>query len=75
MDLNDTVTVTLTAKGAEILNKENEEIAKRVPSYNWKTDYKDGDEYRTQLWSLFGHFGAYCYAGGQHCFNDLQPYK
>lgn len=72
MDLNDTVIVTLTAKGAEILNEINEEMARRVPKHNWKRDYKEGDDYKAPLWSMFEDFGAHCSVGTVHCFLNLR---
>ncbi|MFK2135318.1 hypothetical protein ACIXK8_18855 [Bacteroides fragilis] len=61
IDLNDTVTVELTEWGAVYLNALN--MFKRLTtlkncSYNhhYKTDYKEGDVYKGQLWQLILDF-------------------
>jgi hypothetical protein len=57
IDLNDTVTVELTEWGAIYLNALNtykSEIAIGKPVY--KTDYKEGDIYRNQLYQLLMDF-------------------
>lgn len=57
IDLNDTVTVELTEWGAVYLNALNtykSEITTGKPIY--KTDYKEGDIYRNQLYQLIAEF-------------------
>ncbi len=57
IDLNDTVTVELTEWGAVYLNALNtykSEIDTGNPVY--KTDYKEGDIYRDQLYQLIAEF-------------------
>lgn len=57
IDLNDTVTVELTEWGAVHLNALNtykSKIAIGKPVY--KTDYKEGDIYRNQLYQLITEF-------------------
>lgn len=57
IDLNDTVTVELTEWGAVYLNALNtykSEIATGKTVY--KTDYKEGDIYRNQLYQLIAEF-------------------
>lgn len=57
IDLNDTVTVELTEWGAVYLNALNtykSEITTGKPIY--KTDYKEGDIYRNQLYQLIMDF-------------------
>ncbi len=72
MDLNDTVRVTLTAKGAEIINAENKEIADKVKSVYFKHDYKEGDHYQGPLHEVMCLFGGrYCAPGGAKTFTEL----
>lgn len=57
IDLNETVTVELTEWGAVYLNALNtyrRKIAIGKPVY--KTDYKEGDIYRNQLYQLIMDF-------------------
>ncbi|MCM0335739.1 hypothetical protein O1504_13665 [Bacteroides fragilis] len=61
IDLNDTVTVELTEWGAVYLNALNTfKILTTLKncSYNhhYKTDYKEGDIYRNQLYQLIAEF-------------------
>lgn len=57
IDLNDTVSVELTEWGAAYLNATN--IFKEITTtqkYHYKTDYKAGDVYKSQLWELILEF-------------------
>lgn len=65
-NMNKTVAVTLTQHGAEILNKSRAATKEGLPeaAQEWfKSDYKAGEEYRAQLWSLMQDFGAHIYLG------------
>lgn len=66
-NLNDTVTVKLTAVGVAIIN-----------SYfslpNEKHDYEIGDTYSCQLWDLMHMFGKMFYNGGPIPFIDNEIY-
>lgn len=72
MELNDCVKVILTQRGADILNAMNSNYKEQIPSLNWRTDYKDGDTYKTSLWSLFADFGNYMCAGAEITFTKLE---
>ncbi len=72
MELNDNVQVTLTERGAKILNETNASMKLLCPNMNWKTDYKGGDEYSTQLWDIIGQFGSCCSAGSELVFTSLK---
>ena len=68
MELNDRVCVTLAACGAQILNEKNHRLQKISPHLPWKTDYKEGDDYSDQLWSLLADFQ------GQYCCGERPPF-
>lgn len=72
MELSDTVLIKLTAFGADILNDINAQMQRHCPDLNWKTDYKAGDYYKTELWSLFNDFGENCCAGSEIVFTNLE---
>ena len=72
MDLNDEVRVTLTAKGAEIINAENKEVADKVKSIYFKYDYKEGDHYQSLLHDVMYLFGGgHCAPGSEKTFTEL----
>lgn len=74
MDLNDEVRVTLTEKGAEIINAANKEMADKCQftSIYFKHDYKEGDHYQKELHDIMYHFGgSYCCPGSLLPFTDL----
>ena len=50
INLNDTVTVYLNEKGAEILNR-------HFAQFYMAENYKKGDVFKTQLWDLMNIFG------------------
>lgn len=62
IDLNDTVSVELTEWGAAYLNATN--IFKEITTTqkcHYKTDYKAGDVYKSQLWELILEFNDSLY--------------
>lgn len=74
MELQDRVTVTLTEHGAKILNKCNKEFNDRYPKIKlFKTDYKGGDLFTSELYDIInsfnGHFNPGCYV----CFKNIVP--
>lgn len=71
MELNDVVEVTLTQEGANIINKNNVATLSCFPSLELRTDYKNGDKYKTQLHDLFYKFGVHCCAGSNVIFTNL----
>lgn len=71
MELNDTVEVTLTKDGANIINKENKDHLVYFPSLKLRTDYKEGDKYKTELHDLFYKFGVHCCPGNDPAFINL----
>ena len=75
IDLNDKVSVVLTKYGAEVLNANNEEMENKCPSIARKTDYKEGDIYEDQLWSVLGDFEGCFYIGHKMVFNQLKKVK
>lgn len=74
LNLNDMVVVTLTERGAEILNSTkksyNHEYGLRL-----KCDYSPGEEYTLQLWGLFNLYGGYLSAGNSIVFENLRKRK
>lgn len=72
MDLNDTVTVTLTRRGAEILNKEARRLNSIFKININRDDFKEGDNYKGSLWMMFEKFGGYCSAGSEAVFTNLR---
>lgn len=75
MELNDTVEVTLTLAGANILNKINRDKLAYFPSLRIRTDYKEGDKYKGQLYELFYMFGIHCCPGSNVVFTNLTKAK
>lgn len=71
INLNDTVTVTLTKRGAEILNDDAKEFNSKF-SLHLKDSHKEGDEYENQLWCMFERFGEFCSAGSESVFTNLR---
>lgn len=72
MDLNDTVTVTLTKRGAEILNGQARILNSRILSHHFDDSHFEGEIYKTQLWSIIDHFGGYCSIGSEIVFTNLR---
>ncbi len=74
--INDWVTVTLTQHGADILNQQHEELARRWPraaAVVLSHTYVDGEAYEDQLWSLMSWFGGnYINIGQDIVFKDFQ---
>lgn len=71
MELNDTVEVTLTQVGANILNKINRDKLAYFPSLKIRTDFKEGDKCKEQLYELFYVFGVHCCPGSDVVFTNL----
>lgn len=83
MELNDSVFITLTQAGADILNKENkkrriETKAKFFPKNPdvvdriYSVDYKEGQVLSEQLWVIFSWFGLYSFLGSDIPFTNLR---
>lgn len=83
MELNDSVFITLTKSGADILNKENEK--KRIETKSkffpqnpdivdriYPVDYKEGQVLSEQLWVIFSWFGLYSFIGQDIPFTNLR---
>ena len=71
---NDTVYVTLTATGADILNELNYLTNTGfllMSTVRFRTDYAEGEVYRDQLWHLFKVFGNKLDLGLVVPFNEL----
>lgn len=79
-NINEYCSFTLTATGAEILNKHNCESNARFEQIGidlrLKTDYKAYDVFKEQLWSVMRLFGGDCELGKeapfQYCLITLQ---
>ena len=71
MELNDVVEVTLTKKGADIINKINRNTLAYFPSLKIRTDYKEGDRYREQLYEIFYKLGVHCCPVSDLLFTNL----
>ena len=72
MELNDTVIVTLTKRGAEILNRKAMRLNRVFKIMLNRDDYKDGDDYKGSLWMIFEEFGKHCSAGSEAVFTNLR---
>lgn len=72
MDLNDTVTVTLTNRGAEILNRRARRSNKYFKTIISKDDYREGDNYTASLWTMFEDLGGERCAGSEAVFTNLR---
>lgn len=73
IDLNDTVSVELTEWGAAYLNATN--IFKEITTtqkWHYKTDYKAGDVYKSQLWELILEFKDGIRFDKEKAFNKLK---
>ena len=76
------VVVTLTKRGAELLNKRNQEIRNRykdnpnVQLFGYRTDYKEGDTHHDMLWEIMALFGGdKCHEGADVPFDELKLYE
>lgn len=58
-NMNDMVCVTLTGFGAAIMN----ERYSRFKQYGVEREFIEGQDYRTQLWSLMQDFGQHIHLG------------
>ena len=78
MTMHTEVVVTLTKKGAEILNEKNKKFLESiknnsaVQAYGFKTDYKENDEHCCMLWQLMELFGLHCYNGAEVPFITMK---
>lgn len=72
MELNDMVRITLTEKGAEILNNSANDLNRAFPTVQFKANFKSGDNYEVVLWKVFEEFGGYCSAGANIVFTNLE---
>ena len=72
MELNDMVRITLTKKGAEILNNSANELNRAFPAVKFKANFRSGDIYEAILWKVFEEFGGYCSAGANIVFTNLE---
>lgn len=75
MELNDCVKVILTQRGADIVNTVNSGYKERAPILEWKTDYKAGDTYKTELWDICAMFGPFSRWGAEATFTQLEKDK
>lgn len=73
MDVHTDVTVTLTDKGAEILNKRGQWFRDNVKGSTSKIDYKEGDSYTAVLWEIMEIFGPHCSVGARVPFTVMVP--
>lgn len=71
IDLNDTVTVELTEWGAIYLNARNT-YKNYTEKLSYKSDYKEGDIYRNQLYQLIMDFKDGIRFDKQKPFNKLK---
>ena len=60
LDFNDTVTCILTKDGAELVNKHQRDLQNIHPHGEYKTDYKEGDEYSGQFWVIVSLLPVFC---------------
>ena len=71
-NVNDYVKVELTELGANILNKHNARSNENMAAIGIdlvsKTDYKAGDWYKDQFWSILRLFGDYFILGSEAPF-------
>ena len=62
-NINDYCSVILTGTGAAVLNRNNADSNARFAhlgiQLTCKTDYKKGDTFKDQFWSMFQLFGAH----------------
>ena len=75
ISMNSDVVITLTARGAEIVNEHNKKILSD-PHLVWstlRTDHKEGDKYIGMLWQIMELFAPYCHSGEDVCFTTLEP--
>lgn len=77
MKLDDKVKITLTERGARLINDQNTKRKLFYPDLKLRTDYTARDEYRTSLRNVIGIFGNYSLASKEteDVFTDLQPIK
>ena len=82
MELNGTVSITLTKSGADILNSENqrrrkEGLEKYTLCYKelieriYPVNYYEGQEVQETLWVIFSWFGIHSHIGNDIPFTDL----
>lgn len=82
MELNETVSITLTKSGADILNSENlEKRKKNIEKYTlcykelieriYPINYHEGQEIQETLWVIFNWFGIHSYIGNDIPFTNL----
>lgn len=82
MELDDSVFITLTKSGADILNKENEEKRKKIKvkfpqspdlvDTLYPTNYKEGQVLTEKLWVIFSWFGLHSYIEYPIPFTNLR---
>ena len=76
-NINEYVSVTLTKRGADIFNKNEEYWEKQFP--HWYVDgvrekkrMNEGDVMKGQLWRLFQLFGEHIHLGGEVPFKNCE---
>lgn len=70
---NDYVTVVLTGAGADTLNAEGRRFNAQFPSFaRWRTDWRMGEQYRGQFWSVCDDFRDHWAAGAAMPFSDMR---
>lgn len=71
ININSTVEVILTKAGAKIINEDNSDFIWRHKKCSITFPiYKEGDVYRSQLWSIMSLFGKYIFAGAEAPFSN-----
>lgn len=72
IDLNDIVRITLTKEGAEHINYKNTlENRTTIPKYWSKADYKEGDNFESELWWIVLYFKDAISPSYNKPFNNL----
>lgn len=69
INLNEIVTVKLTAKGAKIINSYYRDLHKDYPLIK-ESHYKEGDKLREQLHTIMYMFGSELYVGAEALFEN-----
>ena len=82
LTMHSEVVVTLTKRGAELLNERNQDLwdkykdNPKVQLFGYRTDYKEGDTHHDMLWEIMALFGGdKCHAGADVPFDELKLYE
>lgn len=75
-NMNDSIAVVLTKRGAEMLNDYNKASNRRFPKcYPDATDYKEGDVFEGQMWCIFERFPDKWHIGADAPFTRIMKRK